>query len=56
MSFTVDKEYIEQQLTDLITVAAFAGFVITIETVPTEPLRMGGFRMVGQVRQARSPG
>lgn len=29
------------------------GMVVTIETVPTQPLRMGGHRMVVHVREAR---
>lgn len=44
---------IMRQASALIADAAAEGFVVTIETVPREPLAMGNFDMVAHVREAR---
>lgn len=46
-------EDIERKLLILIALAEQSGYVVTIETRPTQPLRMGGYEMVGEVRKVR---
>jgi hypothetical protein len=44
---------LQEQLITLLDNAFLAGFVITVELKPFEPLAMGNYRMVGHVRGGR---
>lgn len=47
------KEHLQRLAEAVIKDAELYGLVVTIETEPTLPLRMGGHRMVASVREAR---
>lgn len=52
-AFTADNyQYL---LNEMIKDALKDGVVLTIELQPTQPLRMGGYKMVGHAREARVP-
>lgn len=45
----------EEKADRLVALASSFGVVVTIEQVPTQPLRMGGYESVVSVRMARTP-
>lgn len=47
------QPHIQQMTNNLIRYAEQCGYIITIETVPQQPLAMGNVKMVGEVRVAR---
>lgn len=47
------RDNIAGDLVGLLDFAQRNGFIITVETVPLEPLAMRNYRMVGNVRGAR---
>jgi hypothetical protein len=47
------RNYVAGDLIGLLDFAQRNGFIITVETVPLDPLAMRNYRMVGNVRAAR---
>lgn len=45
--------YLAKLVEELIDEAKTLGYVITIDLKPTVPLKMGGYIMAAQIRQAR---
>lgn len=51
---TFHAERIERALLSLLRDAAECGVVVTVETQPVPPLRMGGYVMVAHVRDGHN--
>lgn len=47
------KNQIANQLQMLLNAAYDCGYVVTVELAPLQPLAMGNYQMVGQVREQR---
>lgn len=52
---TLDQQLIEVQAKHLVLIAQKWGLVLTIETQPRQPLAMGHYEIVVDVRPARHP-
>ena len=51
--FTPMQSFLKEHIDGVIDVAAAAGFVVTIELRPREPLAMGNYEMISDVRPQR---
>lgn len=48
-----DHDRVKDKVNELINLARAFGFIVTIDLVPQQPLAMGNYMMVANVRKAR---